>query len=843
MSAAQGKTIVIDLDGRTARMSGKDDLYQGDSYANDIVVEFVRSGAPAQISGYTASGEFERSDGVKVPCTGTLSGNVATIRLDEHCYYRDGVYRLTVRLSKSNEDITRTVLEITGTVQSRSDGPTVDIDETLVNVDKVLELYDEMKDATKNVQSATDAANDAAAAAQQATTQANTAANSANVAAGSVNSSISQAASAATNANNAAQTANTAAANADMQANSAADAAIRALAAAAKPPLVDPQSKTWRIWDDANQTYKATQYPAQGPKGDKGDKGDAAQVTAANIQNALGYVPADPANVTVSADKIKEALGYTPANDASTEQIFSELDKLENNKLDNRGLPYNRVVATDYQGSIQFLNFTEVGEDVTATKIQQALGYIPLKEITAEGIETALGYEPADKVATDALFEDKLGLWNNTPNKYVVTDSAGSIRFADPPAGGGSGGGVPPTGPYQMLVTDGDQSQVWEERTHYPYIGLVEILPEVEYKNIEYEPGTISQNITAYMKGPIVAGKTYYITFGDERLECLAYVDGPGMTVIAENNDFINARVAVIYYSDGKCLLSVNDGDANPNPIVKVEGPGVKYKKLDPAKYLPEGGVGWTEEGGGGVIVETSWEEAMVEQMGGQMFVLTPPSMPLVAGEDYTFTINGVEYETTAEALTIEGATSVCAGNVPAIMETGDNGLPFVYVDASTTPDMAAEGMYGLLMLFVETSWPCTLKIEGGGEIIHKIDEKYLPKIDTAKMLYVDSTTLTGNAGGKLTVYKDAALSVPMAYAEGLELVQGGNQICNIAQHNDVYNNNDARFGVLICYPNHYGKWLDITSWLGAHEKSANGGDFDIRSLRLEFSDTVRFDD
>ena len=740
MSAAQGKTIVIDLDGRTARISGKDDLYQGDSYANDIVVEFVRSGAPAQISGYTASGEFERSDGVKVPCTGTLSGNVATIKLDEHCYYRDGVYRLTVRLSKSNEDITRTVLEITGTVQSRSDGPTVDIDETLVNVDKVLELYDEMKDATKNVQSATDAANDAAAAAQQATTQANNAANNANVAAGSVNSSISQAASAATNANNAAKTANTAAANADTQANSAADAAIRALAAAAKPPLVDPQSKTWRIWDDANQTYKATEYPAQGPKGDKGDKGDAAQVTASNIQNALGYVPADPAKVTVSAEKIKEALGYTPANDASTEQIFTELDKLENNKLDNRGLPYNRVIATDSQGYVQYLNFTEVGEDVTATKIQQALGYIPLKEITAEGIETALGYEPADKAATDSLFRDKLGLWNNTPNKYVVTDSAGSIRFADPPAGDGSGGGIAPTGPYQMLVTDGDQNQTWEERTHYPYIGRVTILPEVDYSTIDYVENTLSQDIAPYLTGEIVAGKTYYVTFAGEEYECTAFQQDTYTTVLAEGDNFPNGKFYISIYTSGQKWLVVNAINVSQTTI-KVEGPGVKYKRLDPAKYLPEGGVGWTEEGGEVTLYEATYatsEELEADLEDGALIGQNP--IGLEAGETYAVSWDGTDYECEASALSPqEGLNLVVIGNLAMIGGSGGEDIPFVMCDS---PDGSLGTGFMYFVGDVQT-FPFETKVVGEATIVHKIDEKYLPKMSG------------GGGGTKITITKD----------------------------------------------------------------------------------------
>ena len=168
MSAAQEKTIVIDLDGKTARISGKDDLYQGDSNANEISIEFVRKDEKAILSGYTVSGEFERSDETKVPCEGSVNENVAKITLNEHCYVRRGPYRLTVRLSKSAEKINRTILEIMGEVQPRGSGPTVDINETLVNVDKVLELYNEMNTAKNETVNAKDAANAAASKANAA---------------------------------------------------------------------------------------------------------------------------------------------------------------------------------------------------------------------------------------------------------------------------------------------------------------------------------------------------------------------------------------------------------------------------------------------------------------------------------------------------------------------------------------------------------------------------------------------------------------------------------------------------------------------------------------------------
>lgn len=157
-SIAQQKRIRIDIDGRTAVVTGKDDLYQGDSYANEIVVEVLRSGAAADLTGYTASGEMQRSDEAKVPCEGSISGNAITITLGPHCYKEAGAYMLSVMLSKGAGETTRTILRIFGEVQRAANGPTVDINETLVDVDAVLALYEEMKTATREAEEAAEIA-------------------------------------------------------------------------------------------------------------------------------------------------------------------------------------------------------------------------------------------------------------------------------------------------------------------------------------------------------------------------------------------------------------------------------------------------------------------------------------------------------------------------------------------------------------------------------------------------------------------------------------------------------------------------------------------------------------
>lgn len=141
--------------------------------------------------------------------------------------------------------------------------------------------------ATDAGTAAGEAKDDASQAAQAAIAAAEAAATEANLARGATEEAINattatrgateeagrqalNAMNAAEAANEAATTANTAANNADVQAASAANATMRALTAAGKPPIVDPATRTWRIWDDGLQAYKDTNYPAQGPEGTRG---------------------------------------------------------------------------------------------------------------------------------------------------------------------------------------------------------------------------------------------------------------------------------------------------------------------------------------------------------------------------------------------------------------------------------------------------------------------------------------------------------------------------------------------------------------------------------------------
>lgn len=259
MSVAQRVTLTIDADKVTPQITPKNDLYQGDKNANEIEIELVRGGEPVTLSGYTAAGSMERSDGNQVPCTGKIEGNKIIITLNEHCYVYEGPYTLDIELSGGGEELRRTIAQITGTVRKTANGPIVEVEEEIVDVDAVIALYGEMKTAKNE--------------AVQATTAANNAAGSANTAAAAANSAARSAAEAATSASGAAQAATTAAGNANKAATNATNAAGAANQAAGRAENVASKSPyigdngNWYVYDVDAGEYVDSGRPSRGATG------------------------------------------------------------------------------------------------------------------------------------------------------------------------------------------------------------------------------------------------------------------------------------------------------------------------------------------------------------------------------------------------------------------------------------------------------------------------------------------------------------------------------------------------------------------------------------------------
>lgn len=182
---AQGLRFTIDLRAGLMQRPQREILMRGDRSANKIVITVMEGDSPASLSGVSASGIFVRQSGLEVPLTGSISGNVVTVRLNDHCYVESGHYEAFVRL-KAGEAL-RTILLISGNVYKDGDGAYVDVENVIPSIDDLLAQISAMRQGTEAANAAAASANTAADAANAAKKNADTATASANSAAGKIN--------------------------------------------------------------------------------------------------------------------------------------------------------------------------------------------------------------------------------------------------------------------------------------------------------------------------------------------------------------------------------------------------------------------------------------------------------------------------------------------------------------------------------------------------------------------------------------------------------------------------------------------------------------------------------
>ena len=134
----------------------------------------------------------------------------------------------------------------------------------------------------------------------------------------------------------------------------------------------------------------------------------------------------------------------------------------------------------------------------------------------------------------------------------------------------------------------------------------------------------------------------------------------------------------------------------------------------------------------------------------------------LVADDNYAITYNGTDYTCTAfDASMFTDGPATAIGNVELVFGIGDSGEPFLIVELS--PEVAAEmGAYaGLIDLSGSTE--VTVGITHLQETVHKIPNKYLPKVTVPKNI-IDGKSL----GSLRTLGANAASEIgQFAFAEG----------------------------------------------------------------------------
>lgn len=214
-------------------------LQQGDANANVFNIS-VRDGKdPADLSGYSVTGYFQRGDSDRVPLDGSIEENVVSVPLGAECYAVSGAYAAFVRLVKAETGEKTTILRITGYVESEGNGAILDPTGRIPSIEDVIAQLDEMERVTENAQTATENAEDAAASANAA-------------------------AESAKGAGEAAEAANTAAERADAAAQAIEEMTVEAYSV----PYGTGASA--ELVEEENGAYRLILYSERGPQGETG---------------------------------------------------------------------------------------------------------------------------------------------------------------------------------------------------------------------------------------------------------------------------------------------------------------------------------------------------------------------------------------------------------------------------------------------------------------------------------------------------------------------------------------------------------------------------------------------
>lgn len=137
----------------------------------------------------------------------------------------------------------------------------------------------------------------------------------------------------------------------------------------------------------------------------------------------------------------------------------------------------------------------------------------------------------------------------------------------------------------------------------------------------------------------------------------------------------------------------------------------------------------------------------------GVMLLPEPFASPLADGGAYIVNWNGAKWNTTAKSLVEDGVTLIALGNLSAMGQGDDTGEPFIIMEMPSA--MATEmGIYAMIMALDGTT-ELALSIEG--EIVKKIDEKYIPDAGSAFVYggsdnYIYSDEDTSNPANRMTM-------------------------------------------------------------------------------------------
>lgn len=292
-------------------------------------------------------------------------------------------------------------------------------------------------------------------------------------------------------------------------------------------------------------------------------------------------------------------------------------------------------------------------------------------------------------------------------------------------------------GRHKYLTTDENGNAKWEQMLTWAETSVVEVLPETEFTFDDSGESGITDPIARHPAD----GNVCVVTFDGVEYETVAteFKEG-GFTVIVLGNmsvvggeDTGEPFAVMIPSKEASEILggitvmvqAMHDGVSSATISIKEN---IKvYRKIS-SELLPT--PDWeAQEGEEGYIAnKTHWIEKDAVIIQPTVFSIDSarietPFSPLVEGGEYSITFNETEYKCIAQRLTSNGLTALALGNLPKLMETGDSGEPFLFIEMP--PELVADSGYGQISVFDDSITEFIFSIKASA-IVHKLDSKYI---------------------------------------------------------------------------------------------------------------------